>query len=90
MAVGAVADGFLILAGPALPEGDAAVGSGRIFYWREADTAPRLLRELTVKDKGLKPEVLLPLSETSSAFRVLVMCDGAEGGSPVEYHIQRK
>lgn len=85
-----VADGFLILAGPALPEGDNAVGSGKIFYWGENDTAPRLLRELTVKEKGIKPEVLLTLSETASSFRVLVMCDGGDGGSPAEYRIRRE
>jgi hypothetical protein len=84
-----VADGFLILAGPSLPEGDEAVGSGRVFHWREGDQRPRLLRELTVKDKGVKPEVLLLLGETSTAYRTLVMCDGVAGGAPGEYQISK-
>ncbi len=82
-----MADGFLILAGPSLPEGDDAVGSGKIFHWREDDAQPRLLRELSVKDKGVKPEVLLLMGETATAYSVLVMCDGVSGGSPAEYQI---
>ena len=85
--IAAVADGFLILAGPSLPEGDDAVGSGKIFHWREGDPRPRLLRELTVQDKGVKPEVLLPMGETATAYRALVMCDGVAGGLPAEYQI---
>jgi len=88
--IAAVADGFLILAGPALPEGDDAVGSGKIFLWREGDTSPRRLQELTVKDKGVKPEVLLVLGETPTAYRALVMCDGVAGGSPAEYQIRKE
>jgi hypothetical protein len=79
-----VGDGFLILAGPSFPEGDDAVGSGKIFHWREGHTQPRLLRELTVKDKGVKPEVLLFLGESATAYRALVMCDGVKGGSPTD------
>jgi Protein of unknown function (DUF3616) len=86
--IAAVADGFLILAGPSLPEGDDAVGSGKIFHWREGDPRPRLLRELTVQDKGVKPEVLLPMGETATAYRALVMCDGVAGGSAAEYQIR--
>jgi hypothetical protein len=85
--IAAVADGFLILAGPALPEGDEAVGSGKIFHWRQGESRPRLLKDLTVKDKGVKPEVLLLIDETATAYRALVMCDGVAGGSPVEYEI---
>jgi len=88
--IATVDDGFLILAGPSLPEGDDAVGSGKIFHWREGDPRPRLLRELTVKDKGAKPEVLLPIGETAAGYRALVMCDGVKGGSPVEYQLRRE
>jgi len=88
--IASAADGFLILAGPALPEGDDAVGSGKIFHWREDNTSPRLLRDLTVKDKGVKPEVILLLGETPTSYRVLVMCDGAMGGSPAEYQIRKE
>ena len=88
--IAAAGDGFLILAGPSLPEGDDAVGSGKIFHWREGDPRPRLLRELTVQDKGVKPEVLLLMGETATAYRVLVMCDGVASGLPVEYQIHRE
>ena len=67
-----------------------SVGSGKIFLWREGDTSPRRLQELTVKDKGVKPEVLLVLGETPTAYRALVMCDGVAGGSPAEYQIRKE
>ena len=88
--IAAVTDGFLILAGPSLPEGDEAVGSGKIFHWREGDSRPRLLKDLTVKDKGVKPEVLLLIGETATAYRALVMCDGVASGSPTEYEIRKE
>jgi hypothetical protein len=37
-----------------------------------------------VKDKGVKPEVLLFLGESATAYRALVMCDGVKGGSPTD------
>ena len=88
--IATVDDGFLILAGPSLPEGDDAVGSGKIFHWREGDPRPRLLRELTMQDKGVKPEVLLSIGETATTYRALVMCDGVASGLPVEYQIRRE
>ena len=36
-----------------------------------------------MKDKGVKPEMILLLGETPTSYRVVVMCDGAMGGSPV-------
>ena len=87
--IAAVAGGFLILAGPSLPEGDEAVGSGRVFFWREGDEPARLLREFSVKDKGIKPEVLLILGEDPMAYRAMVMCDGIAGGSPTEYRLPK-
>ena len=88
--IATVDDGFLILAGPSLPEGDDAVGSGKIFHWREGDPRPRLLRELTMQDKGVKPEVLLSIGETATTYRALVMCDGVASGLPVEYQIRKE
>ena len=85
-----VADGLLILAGPSLPEGDDAVGSGQIFHWREADGELRPLKKLKVEKSGVKPEVLLLLSETPADYRTLVICDGPTGGSPMEYQIQKR
>jgi hypothetical protein len=83
----AVSDGFLVLAGPSLPEGDEAVGSGRVLHWREGDERPRLLREIVTTDKGVKPEVLLVIGESPTAYRVLIMSDGIAGGSPTEFEL---
>ena len=47
-----LSDGFLILAGPSLPEGDDAVGSGRVMHWREGEERPRLLRDIPSRTKG--------------------------------------
>jgi hypothetical protein len=66
------------------------VGSGKIFHWHQGDPRPRLLKDLTVKDKGVKPEVLLVIDETATAYRALVMCDGVAGGSPAEYQIRKE
>lgn len=86
----AVSDGFLVLAGPSLPDGDDAVGSGRVLHWREGDERPRLLREIAMTDKGVKPEVLLVMGEMPTAYRVLIMSDGLAGGSPTEFELGKQ
>jgi len=88
--IAAASDGFLILAGPSLPEGDDAVGSGRVLHWREGEERPSLLRDIPVTDKGVKPEVLLLLNENEAAYRVLIMSDGIAGGSPTEYELRKR
>jgi hypothetical protein len=40
-------------------------------------------------DKGGKAEILLPLEETSSNIRVLVMFDGIENGGGISFEIPR-
>ena len=78
-----VSDGFLVLAGPALPEGDDAEGSGVAYHWQE-DVEPRKLSDVGLRRRGVKPEGLLVLSEDSGAYRVLVIHDGAPGGAPLD------
>jgi hypothetical protein len=88
--IAAVSDGFLVLAGPSLPEGDDAVGSGKILHWREGDERPRPVLDVFVAQAGVKPEILLVLGEDQTGYRVLVMCDGVFGGSPTEYRIRKQ
>jgi uncharacterized protein DUF3616 len=85
----AVSDGFLVLAGPSLPEGDDATGSAAIFHWQD-DAAPRMLRDLGPSRKGVKPEGLLVLGENSKGYRVLVIHDGVASGAPLEYQVPRR
>ena len=84
-----VSDGFLVLAGPSLPEEDGRAGAGILFHWTGGDAAPRRLRAIGESGKGVKPEGLLLLREDPSAWTVLVVHDGAEGGTPVEYRVAK-
>lgn len=84
-----VSDGVLVLAGPSLPEGDEAVGSGTVWHWSGGPDAPRRLIEVGRREAGVKPEVLLLLGEDAAQYRVLVMHDGVAGGAPLEYQIPR-
>jgi hypothetical protein len=85
----AVSDGFLVLAGPSLPEGEDAIGSGRIFHWQE-NQPPVSLLDVPVERKGMKPEVLLLLKDDPEAYRVLVMHDHVAGGAQVEFRIPKQ
>jgi hypothetical protein len=76
------AGGLLILAGPM-----ADTGGGRysVYWWDGATGTPKLLRDLppyTADGKEIKPEAILPLTQTSAGLRVLVMFDGAREGGP--------
>jgi len=84
----AVPDGFLVLAGPALPEQDGSPGSGAAFHWREDGTLTKL-RDVGLRQDGIKPEVLLLLGVTATSYRIVVMHDGVPGGSPLEYQISK-
>jgi hypothetical protein len=84
----AVSDGFLVLAGPALPEEDGSPGSGAAFHWREDGTLTKL-RDVGLRQDGIKPEVLLLLGITATSYRIVVMHDGVPGGSPLEYQISK-
>src|SRR5262249_37267315 len=83
-----VSDGFLVLAGPSLPEGEGALGSGTAFYWRDDGTLTRL-QDVGLRKDGVKPETLLLLDETATSYRVLVMHDGIAGGFPLEFQLRR-
>lgn len=87
----AVAGGFLVLAGPALPEGDDAEGEATVFFWPGpgggGGAVP--LRRVGLERKGVKPEALLVLGEDAASYRVLVIHDGAEGGAPTEHRIAK-
>ena len=85
-----VSDGFLILAGPSLPEGDDAVGGGAVFHWPGGTEPVRRLQDAGLRAVGVKPEGLLVLGEDASAYRVLVLHDGPPGGAPTEYRIPRR
>lgn len=82
-----VADGFLVLAGPALPEGDKAKGGALVFFWPGPGGRAVPLRPVGLERKGVKPEALLILGEDAASYRVLVIHDGVEGGAPTEYRI---
>jgi hypothetical protein len=61
----------------------ADTGGGRysVYWWDGATDTSKLLKDLpTYKEDGdeLKPEAILPLSQTSAGLRVLIMLDGAK------------
>ena len=85
----AVAGGFLVLAGPALPEGDEAKGEAMVFFWSGPGGRATALRRVGLERKGAKPEALLVLGEDAASYRVLVFHDGIEGGAPTEYRIEK-
>lgn len=75
------ANGFLVLAGPATDGGAYA-----IYWWDGVSENTRLLRDLadvTGKDGERKAEALLPLDESTSHVRVLILFDGAKQGGPI-------
>ena len=84
-----VADGFLVLAGPALPEGDEAKSEAVVFFWSGpgGDAVP--LRPVGLEREGVKPEALLVLGGDAASYRVLVIHDGVEGGAPTEHRIEK-
>jgi hypothetical protein len=84
----AVSDGFLILAGPSLPEGNHE-SSGRVFRWAGRGEAATELCQIRIEQQGAKPEVLLKLGESKSEYRLLIIHDGVPGGAPVEYRVRK-
>ena len=85
----AVAGGFLVLAGPALPEGDEAKSEARVFFWPGPGGRAVALRRVGLQRRGVKPEALLVLGEDAESYRVLVIHDGVEGGAPTEHSIRK-
>lgn len=84
-----VRDGFLILAGAALPEEDGDVGTAKIFFWRGDDNKAVSLGRLKGMTADVKPEALTLLKERETGYRVLVLSDGPPGGKPTEYSVPR-
>ncbi len=82
-----VAGGFLVLAGPALPEGNEAKGEATVFFWSGPGGRAIPLRPVGLERQGVKPEALLVLGEDAASYRVLVIHDGVEGGAPTEHRI---
>jgi hypothetical protein len=81
------ANGFIVLAGPAT-DGDAYA----VYWWDGVSETTRLLRDLadvTGKDGERKAEALLPLDESLSRLRVLILFDGEKQGAPVAIEIPR-
>ena len=84
-----VAGGFLVLAGPALPEGDEVESEAVVFFWSGTGGRAAPLRRVGLEREGVKPEALLVLGEGAASYRVLVIHDGVEGGAPTEYSIEK-
>jgi hypothetical protein len=83
----AYGNGFIVLAGPATGDGAYAV-----YWWDGINENTRLLRDLTDvvgKDGKRKAEALLPLDESPSRLRVLILFDGEKQGAPVEIKMPR-
>jgi len=74
-------DNVLILAGPATSD----PGPAAIYRWDGASEDVLLLKDLAVlvADEGMrKAEALLPLDESPSGLRVLILFDGEKEGAP--------
>jgi hypothetical protein len=83
----AYGDGFIVLAGPATGDGAYA-----IYWWDGVSDNTRLLRDLADvvgQDGKRKAEALLPLDESSTRLRVLILFDGEKQGAPVEIKMPR-
>lgn len=61
-----------------------------VWFWTGVDGAePALLGALPGIETTDKPEALIVLEETASAYRVLVLFDGKEDGAPLEFQIDK-
>lgn len=83
----AVDDGILLLTGPTRSEPVPYA----VWLWDGVSKAAKLLAtlDLTGISKDGKAEILLPLAEETSGYRVLVMFDGIENGGPVSFRLPR-
>jgi hypothetical protein len=81
-------DGVLVLAGPTASD----PGQYAIYWWDGESDDAKLLKDLAdvVGKKGKrKAEALLPLDETPSGLRVLILFDSEKEGAPVTVTIPR-
>ncbi|PDT91120.1 hypothetical protein CO669_03585 [Bradyrhizobium sp. Y36] len=83
----AVKEGLLILAGPTREEDVPYT----VWLWDgSSETAtPLATLDLSKVQQGAKAEILLPLEEDATSFRVLVMFDGVENGGAISFRIKR-
>ena len=79
-----VDDGILILTGPVntLPR------EHTIALWRPGSTKPKTLAKIPQKGKA-KPEGILILDESDSAYKILIFMDGSRNGAPFELAIDK-
>lgn len=83
----AYGDGFIVLAGPATGDGAYAV-----YWWDGVSENTRVLRDLVDvigQDGKRKAEALLPLDESPTRLRVLILFDGEKQGAPVAVKMPR-
>ena len=81
----AVADGLLVLSGPE----DDEPGQAAVHLFDPKSQAVKLLGTLAGLPKKAKPEALLVLSEDAPEYQVLVLSDGVQNGSPLEYKVPK-
>lgn len=81
-------DGILVLAGPASSD----PGRSAVYWWNGENEEVLLLKDLgsVVGPEGRgKPEALLPLDESPSGLRVLILFDSEKEGAPLAITIPR-
>jgi hypothetical protein len=82
----AVNGGLLILSGSQ----ERKLGKARVFFWKPGGER-KLLADLGgPRPDGGQPEALLVMSETSSAYTVLVFSDSSVNGAPTLYEIAKQ
>jgi hypothetical protein len=82
-------DSVLVLAGPAMSD----PGPAAIYRWDGESEDVLLLKDLAVlvgKDGTRKAEALLPLDESPSGLRVLILFDSEKEGAPADITIPRQ
>lgn len=93
-----VSTGLLLLAGRSREPTKKAVNAARampaeptptVWFWDARSESARRLGSLPGVGPEAKAETLLLLEETPAAYRVLVMFDDAEDGTPTEYLVPR-
>jgi len=80
-----VADGLLVLSGPE----DDEPGQAALHHFDPKTRVVRLLGTLAGLPAKAKPEALLVLSEDGPEYQVLVLSDGVQNGSPLEYKVPK-
>lgn len=84
-----VAGGHLVLAGASASDDDPSRPPSVLWFWPGGDAAAVKVAVLGGVPADAKPEGMTVLETTASGWRILVVCDGAEGGAPLEYRVDR-